>query len=503
MSQDKKPDPSRTKLSRSSALAAGGAVLLASNVFRQVLSFLALIVTARLLTPEDFGVAAYFLVATAFIEMMQRQISMVLIRLEDVTYPHLHTVFTLQIILGVLLAGFFTLSEPLIALLDIPELQEILPSICAYALLVSISNPRFLLYERQLRFSLTVANETLHRLSYVIASVYLAWIWRDFWALIAAVFISFSLSCVFTYSVAPLLPKLSLSRWKDSLSFSSWAIGTQICQFLSARAPLLFIGAALGLAEAGIFRLGMRVTGIATSQLFAVLQRVIYPGLADVSRETQNQRRTFIRLNALLLGVCLPMGVGIALIAEDIIQYGFGAKWSTATVVIWIMAPLSGLTILHTNVRAASYVEGAVRILFARNALLLACVCLYMWIGTKYGLTGALVAAALSNVTAVIFTLYIARQFGSGGFFEPLIVAWRSFIACALMTVAVLGTELLLQLGEIYPSVLLIVTLKISVGIASYIATHILLWIFSGKPEGFETFALSMTMRLLNRLKRA
>ena len=502
LTQTHKPNPNRTSLSRSSALAAGGAALLASNVFRQGLAFLGLVVTARLLTPEDFGVFAYFLVASALVEMLQRQISLVLIRLDEVTYPHLHTVFTLQIILGCTTAGLFWLAQPLIALFGIPELEEILPAVSAYAFLTSFRNPRFLLYERELRFSLAVADETIHRITYVVAAVYLAWLWRDFWALIAATFISFAIRSTFTFAVAPMLPKLSLSRWRDSFSFSSWSIGAQLCQFFAAKMPLLFIGATLGLAEAGIFRIGMRITGIVTKQFFSVLQRVVYPGLADVSRSTGRKKEAFIRINALLLGMSLPMSVGIALIAEDIILHGLGAKWIGAAPVIWVMAPLSGLAILQMNVRAATYVAGEVWILFARNAVLLALVCLYMWIGTQFGFYGALAAAGLSSFTALVFTLIIARQFGNGGFLEPLTIAWRSFVSCAAMTAAVLGTDFALRSSALEPSVLVIVLTKIGVGMVVYTATHIVLWILAGRPDGFETLILSLLARLRGRFRR-
>lgn len=501
LSQDDKPDPKRTKLSRGSALAAGGAILLASNLVRQILAFLALIVTARLLTPEDFGVIAYFLVATTLLDMLQRQISMVLIRIEDVSYDHLHTVFTLQIMLGLLGATLFWFAGPLIELTGLPELKAVLPAISAYALLVSIRNPRFILYERGLRFSMAVVEETLNRVIYVALAIYLSWLWRDYWALITAIFASFAASILFSYIAAPMLPRLSLARWKDSLSFSSWAIGSQLCQFLSSRMPLLVIGAALGLAEAGIFRIGMRVTDLVTKQFFAVLQRVVYPGLADVSRSTGKKKEAFMRLNALLLGMSLPLSVGTALIAEDVVVYGFGEKWADAALVIWVLAPLAGLVVLQKNVRAASYVDGAMRMLFMRNALLLACVSLFMWIGTQYGFTGGIIAAGLSSFTALVLTLYMARQFGNGGFLEPLTVAWRSFAACGIMVIAVLGMDMVLQSDGIKISVVSSILAKIGIGLTVYTLIHGLLWRFAGRPEGFETVILSMFKRALSFLK--
>ncbi len=499
MKRTPRPDPTPSKFSRSSSLALGAMTLLASGLFRQGLGVVTLAVTARLLRPEDFGIIAYFLIFVALLEMIQRQLSMVLIRLNDVTHEHLQTVFTLQVIFGILAAGVIWASEPLIAFFDIPELVDILPAVSAISLLIALRNPRFLLYERGLRFTLAAAEETLNRIAYAAVAMYLTWLWRDFWGMIVAVFVGIVVRNLWTFAMAPMLPKLSLSKWRDSLSFSTWAIGAQLSQFMSNSIPQIFIGGTLGLADAGIYRVGNRIISIVTTQLFAPLQRVIYPGLADVARTSDRQKEAFITLNALLLAIVLPLSIGAALIAEDAIVFGLGYKWIAAAQVIWVLAPLKALETLQANVRAASYIEGSTRSLFLRNALLVVLVCLFMWVGTRYGFHGALAAAALSSFSALMITLVLAKSFGNGGLFEPLTVAWRSFIACAVMVVAVIATDVALRSGAEVPRLLIIVSTKVAVGAAVYTIVHIALWRLTGRPNGLETLVFSLASRLRGR----
>ncbi|MCX8955579.1 oligosaccharide flippase family protein, partial [Ruegeria sp. NA] len=98
------------------------------------MGFVTLAVTARLLTPEDFGVIAYFLIAAALLEMFQRQIGLILIRLEDVTSEHLDTVFSFQLLFGLISAALFWIMQPLVALLGIPAITELMPVLSALAL---------------------------------------------------------------------------------------------------------------------------------------------------------------------------------------------------------------------------------------------------------------------------------------------------------------------------------------------------------------------------------
>ena len=496
------PDPSPSALSRRSAIAVGAATLLASGVFRQGLGVVTLAVTARLLTPEDFGIIAYFLIATALLEMLQRQIGMVLIRLEEVTPGHLETVFSFQVIFGVVAAVLFWAAQPLVALLDTPALVEMLPVLSALALVIAIRSPRFLLFERGLRFGYAAGEETFSRIAYAITAITLAWLWRDYWALVVATFVGQALRGVWTFAIAPMVPRISLSKWRDSLSFSSWSIGAQLGLFLSANAPQVIIGATLGLADAGLFRIGVRLVNIVTHQLFTPILRVVYPGLADLSRNTAQPKEGFRMLNAGFLAILLPVSIGLALVAKEVIIVGLGWKWLPAAQVIWILAPLYGLASIQANVRSAVYIAGSTRVLFFRNTLLLVIVCALMWIGVQYDFPGALYAAGAASIADLLTTLIIAKRFGNGGFFEPLTVAWRSFLACAIMAVAVLVTDFAMHSGAVIPGVGWIGLAKVIVGVIIYTTTHIILWISVGRPDGFETLVFSIIGRLRHQLRQ-
>lgn len=501
MLQPNNNDPAPSGLTRRSALAVGVATLLASGAFRQGLGLATIAITARLLTPEDFGVVAYFLIATALLEMFQRQIGMVLIRLDNVTPEHLHTVFSFQIIFGLLAAAIFWAAQPLVELLGIPALVDLMPVLSAMSLIVAIKSPRFLLFERGLRFGYAAGEETLSRLVYAIFAIGLAWYWRDYWAIVVATFAGQITRGLWTFSIAPMSLKLSLSQWRDSLSFSSWSIGAQLAQFLSTNAPQLIIGSTLGLADAGLFRIGTRLVNVVTHQLFTPILRVVYPGLADLSRKTDQAKEGFRKINAGFLAILLPCSVGFALLSVDIIWMFMGYKWVAAAPVIWVLAPLYALNALQASVRSAVYIEGSTSLLFLRNTTVLLVVCAVMLIGVQYGFNGALIAAGVANLAGLFATLVIAKRYGNGRFFEPLAVGWRSFVACAVMAVAVIATNYVLRVGIHYSYTPFIVLTKAGVGAIVYTGTHIALWAVSGRPEGFETMVFSLLARVRNHFR--
>lgn len=487
---------------RSSALALGAATLLASGLFRQGLGVLTLVVTARLLTPEDFGIIAYFLIVTMFLGMMQQQIIIALIRLKTVTPEHLNTVFTLQVLFAILTSFLIWVSLPTLAWFGLSELRQLGPALIGYSLLLPFTSPRFVLFERELRFAPAAIVETILRTSYSISVVLLAWWWRDFWAVVAATFVGQIFGAAWTFKLAPMIPRLSLVKWRDSITFSTWAMGAQIAQFLSRNLPLMLIGSALGLAEAGLFRLGNRITMLVTTQFFAPMQRVLFPGLADASRETDRQAEVFMKMNSAVLAIVLPISIGTALLAEDVIRLAMGEKWLAAAQVIWILAPLKAFETLQANVRAAIYVDGATRLLFFRNLALLATTTLFMWIGVRFGFSGAVISAGLSSLAATVFTLLLARRFTTGGFFAPLLAGWRGFAATAAMTAAILLVGIAIRSALPTAPLLLGIIAKIAIGTLVYPSTLLLLWSLSGKPDGLERFLLAAPGHLRQRLAR-
>lgn len=497
---------------RSSALAIGAATLLASGVFRQSLAILTLAVTARLLTPEDFGVIAFFLIAVLLMEMLQRQIPLVLIRLESVTNEHLQTVLTLQILLGLCVGAIFWVSRPLLELMGIPQLLELIPALCAIYVAMSLRCPRFVLFERDLKFGRAAGEETLGRVVYAVIGIFFAWLWRDYWSIVLATFLSQLVRSGWTFWNAPMTPRLTLCRWRDCAVFASWSMGAQLAQFLAQNIPQMFIGASLGLTEAGLFRIGKRFVSLVTVQAFSPIERVLYSGLADASRASVTRTETLGRMNQLVIALILPVAVGMSLVADHLIVIIVGYQWLDAAPVIWVLAPLKAIETLQANVRSSTYVAGRTQLLFIQNLVLAVLVIVIMTVGVDYGFPGALVGSGLASITGVALALLLANRLGSGGFFRPLIAAWRSLVSCAVMTIVVLfvgsafGTTEAAGWAfdslEDVPRLRFVFATKVFSGAVSYTGMHLILWHFAGRPDGFEKRMIQLLARFTQKLRR-
>ncbi len=507
------PDTHSGTPDRGTALTKGAATLFASGVFSQILGLVTLAVTARLLTPTDFGVIAYFIIVAAFLEIIQRAVSMILIRQPNITDDHLNTVFTMQLLLGVSAAVLIWASGPLMEFFGLAELTSLIPALCVIAIVSSVKSTRFPLLERNLRFGFVAGEETISRMAYTLLAVGLAWLWRDFWAIVVASIITQVIRVIWSFSVAPMRPRLTLKCWHDCINVSSWSLGVQITQFLINNMPQIIIGGTLGLADAGIFRIGYRIVTLFTSQIIGPLERVIYPGLASAARTMGTDRQAFEQANAILLGIIVPASVGMALVANHLIVVVAGFEWLAASQVIWVLAPLKAMETLQANVRSASYVQGDTKRLFLRNSILLVVTILFMLLGSNHGFLGAILGSGAGSLFGIGLALVMARDFGTGGFLTPILVAWRTFVSTFVMLAAVLFVSSAYgsvdAVGWAYetvddlPLLRIRFSVKVLVGVCAYVGTHLLLWRLSGKPKGFESLALELASKIRSKAAKA
>jgi O-antigen/teichoic acid export membrane protein len=334
------------------------------------------------------------------------------------------------------------------------------------------------------------------RLVYAVAAIGLAFLWRDFWAVAVAVLLSYILRSAMTFALAPGRVRPRLTAWRDCASFGGWAMVVEVVQYLINSMPQLMIGGALSLAQVGHYRAGNRISVLLTKQLARPLMQVAYPGLAKISRRGGATQEAHALLNASVLAVMLPLGFGLALVSQDLVQLALGPQWEAAGLVIAVMAPLRALESMQAGVRAISLVEGDVRFLALRNAVVLALSVLLVWGGCQFGFIGALVGAAAASGVNIFATLWMSRRYGSeGGVFSLLIAARRSFAATAAMTGAVALLGLALPEANSEQSAIAPLAAKTVAGGVVYCAVHLGLWRLAGRPAGVESALISTIRR--------
>jgi PST family polysaccharide transporter len=485
---------------------AGAALFLATHLGDRVVNLLGTMILARLLTPEDFGVVAltFFVIELSHV-FTNFQFSRAIVRLREVTDDDYDTAFTLSAIRGIALAAaVFASADAAAAALNAPALAGALMIAAAAPLLDGLTNPRLASFVRDIRFGPEARIQIAERLAVTATAVAIAVIWRSHLAMVVGVVAGGAVRLALSYVVAPGRPRLTLRKWRPMLSFGGWLTAAGAVHFLGRRVDVALIGWLYGTRAAGFFSVAERAAALATQDLMAPLLRVVFPALSSLAGDRARMIAAYNMAVASILGMVLPFGVGLALIADEAVRLLAGSQWASAAPIVQVLAPAMALAMANAGANALVMVDGDTRAIFLRNSLVLAVKAPLLGLGVLLlGLPGIIAARAAGLLVDVVATLHLTARATGQGLAAPVIAAWRSFAACAALVAAVVAVAPLAPDAASVAGAFVSASMKAAAGGSAYVGTHLALWSLAGAPDGFERRAVDAAARAIGVMRRA
>ena len=182
---DQEKQASKPSGSVGTRMARGAAWMVVLQSADRVLGFLSILVLARLLVPEDFGLVALAMAIvgslTAFSEF---GFDLALIQNQSAQRKHYDTAWTLGLLRGLLLAGLLLLiSKPNADLMGDQRLVTLVYVLALVPFIESFINVGIVDFRKDLVFRKEFLYRFSSRLGGVLTTVTLAFFWRDYWAL--------------------------------------------------------------------------------------------------------------------------------------------------------------------------------------------------------------------------------------------------------------------------------------------------------------------------------
>ncbi|WP_198371314.1 oligosaccharide flippase family protein [Roseomonas rosulenta] len=489
--------------------ARGAGWVIAWRIATRLLGLFSMLVLARLLVPEDFGLVALatslaFAIDSCLLIGVEDQI----IRAQTPSRELYDTAFTMTVIRGVFVGVVVALAAPWTAsFFGDDRLETILYALGATFAASGFANIGAVDFRRNLEFHLEFRLMTLPRIVSVVVTVGAAFFIQSHWALIAGFIVYRAGVLAMSYAMHPHRPRFSLTAWRDLIGVSIWTWGIGVAIVLRDRSDAVLIGRLQGPTGVGIFTAGSELATIPTAEVAIAASRAVMPGLADLRRSSgqQQEREAVLRILGLMLLLSLPAGFGISLLAGPTVVASLGPRWIEAVPVVVIIGLAGAFAPFDTVgsgwLRARAELRALLAIIlisvFLRVGLLFV---LTIWMG----LPGAAAAVALSMLIepALTFTMS-AHRLGIGGR-----EVWEA-IQRPLAAVAVMATILVLSgIGWTAPppdgwTALRILATAIPIGALVYGATVIVLWRATGKREGAEADAWSVLRRVARTILRS
>jgi lipopolysaccharide exporter len=350
--------------------------------------------------------------------------------------------FTLELLSSGALVCVMAMLIPLLAL-AYGQSEILLPGLVMTLVLpgLALQLPIWTFYRRMQFLRLRVF-QAIDPLTGTVVTVALAVAGLGYWSAVVGVIVGTWAGALAALMASPHRPALRYEHgtMREYVSFS-WplvlAAGNAVV--VSQLAPLAG-EAAEGLAGAGAITLAMTLSTF-SERIETAISQTLYPAVSAVRDRKDVLLESFAKSNRLALISVIPIGVGLALFAPDLVDFGIGDRWELAVPVIQTIALAASVRIIGFNWAVFYKAEARTRPVatvaaFSLAAFLLPLVPLVIWLG----IDGVAAAIALTTLASLAGRSYYILKFFPG--FNLAGHALRAILPTVPAVVAVLAVRL-------------------------------------------------------------
>ena len=481
-------------------MAFGAAWMTGARLGVQLLGLASTMILARLLTPEDFGLIALAMSVVALLDTLSHfGFEVPLIQKQDATRDDFDTAWTMNILVGALIAATIVLVSPLAArFYSEPRIVPILQWIALSHFVFSFQNIGIVLFRKELNFRRDFALQIAQKAATLAVSIPLVFALRSYWALVASMVAGRFISVVISYGFLPYRPRLCLRSWRELFGFSKWLQVNGTLSYVRDRGYVLIVGRMLDAPSVGLFSMADEIASLPSSTLVAPLNRAVFPGFARISNQTSRLRDSYRSMLGLVALLAVPAAVGIAAVAPLAVPVMLGPNWQAAVPLLSLLALAGATRTLTASTVSIQYATGQPQLqTYTTGLQALTLVPMVVAGVMKMGVVGAAWAYLLHSLLVfmpISYWFLLRRtpiQFSD--VWQPL---WRPLAAATVMFVAIRPVAAAWAVPgtlEALPRLILMVGL----GVLAYAAGIMLLWWASGLPDGPERTVVRRGRRLV------
>jgi lipopolysaccharide exporter len=462
-------------------------------------------VLARLLVPADFGIVALALSFVTIVETLGALgVESALIRDAAAGRTEYDAAWTIRLMVGLVLGLIMAAGAvPATSFLGDPRLRDIIFVLALSEMIGGLENIGPVEFQKRLDFRRDFLYRVGARIGSVMIGLTLAFLWRNYWALVIATLGRNLLQIALSYWVHPYRPRPRFSGWQPLIKFSLWLQVQSLIAALNSQLSNFIIARLMSVGELAYFTVGTEISRLVTTELQAPIRRAVFPGFALIANQLDRLRQGFIDTLGLLVLVGLPAASGVALLAPEIVTVLLGPKWLAAIPVVQITVLAGVIQSLRTGSQLVYLALNRPHLTTWLAATALAITVPAVVAGIHYdGVQGAAWALVLRAAVVLVADYVLLVRILALDPSRLVRVLWRSIAGAAIMAGAVWAVGDALGAMHSTSGTLVHLVIEAVTGAIVYVAAIAVLWRASGRPEGAETTALRVMRVALDRFAR-
>ena len=440
----------------------------------QLASWFSMIVVARLLTPDDFGLVGMAQILLGFVAIITEfGLGTAIIVHPRLTDEHLDQLNAVAVLVGAGTIGLTcAAARPLGQFFMAPSLPMVTVAASSMFASTAFRTVPSALLQKELKFRYLAIVESVQAAVAAAAMIGLAVLGFHYWTLVVSpVLGSFVATGLIVLGRPCGFARPRLSTLSSILTDSRRLLLARSAWWFQNNVDLMIVGRVLGEGALGVYNLASSVASLPLEKIIVLVNQVSAPFLAATQSDRRAMRHLILVLSGVLSVVVFPVAAGLALVAESFVLALLGGKWTAVVFPLQILAALAALRCIVAVLAPVIVVTGGMRLgmyVSLVEAVLMSAV---LYIGSGFGVAGVALAWLLSYpFFRIPFYWWAFRKLGITPA-QYVTALWPALRATAVMAVAVVVTE------PIYPpgsSVLVHLILQVAIGAATYTVVSLL-----------------------------
>ena len=317
------------------------------KIFAQGVNFLirvgSLMILARLLDPEDFGLVGMVTAVTGVFGIFKDAgLSMVTIQRPTITNDEVSTLFWLNMLVGLILGVLSLGMAPILVMFyHEPALFWVTVALATGFIFNAAGVQHSALLQRDLRFGTLSVVEILAQSASTILGIVMALSGYGYWALVGMTVMNpivFAACLWLTTTWMPGKPHRGVGVG-SMVRFGGTTVLNGLVTYISSNLDKVLLGRFWGAEALGIYGRAFQLITIPSENLNAATGGVLFAGLSRLQGDTDRFKKYFLKSYSLILSLTLPSTLACALFADEIIFLILGPKWNDAVLIFRLLAP--------------------------------------------------------------------------------------------------------------------------------------------------------------------
>ena len=432
------------------------------NIANTGITFLVGLVLARILSPSEFGIIGMLAIFIAVANtLVDSGLSSSLIRKNDTTNTDYNTIFFFNIFISTSLYVLLFLIAPSIsAFFREPILVPVSRVLSLVLIINSFSIIQRTILIKRIDFKTQTKISLIASVSSGIIGIGMALCGNGLWSLVGQQVSRQLLNTMLLWVFNSWRPVFEFSKdsFKVHFGFGSKLLLSGLLDTLYKNVFNLIIGRFYQADQLGQYSRAESFSGIFSSNLTGVVQRVSYPTLSSIQDDSMLLRQAYRRVIKTTMFISFSCILGLAAVSKPMIVVLIGSKWLQAAEYLPIIClgtmlyPLHAINLNMLQVKARS--DLFLRLEVLKKAIGLIPIFLGIFIGIKAMLWGGV----LTSFIAYFLNSYYSGRLINYSMKEQVMDITPSFLLS-------LGMAVIVHLIEVFSSMGMLSTLIIQISI--------------------------------------